>query len=395
MLIRDRYFNKLLKHRDKHIIKVITGIRRAGKSVLLRQFGEYLQENGVKESNIIFINFEHIKNQNLMEYHALHEFILRNVNEVDKYYIFLDEIQLVPEFQKAVNSLFLYENLDIYITGSNAYMLSGELATLLSGRYVEIKVMPFSFAEYIAWTGLEKHEAWNRYFTWGGLPYISKIDDEDERIDYLSGIYNTVLLKDIVSRNQIRDVVMLEAVAKLMFDSIGNPISAKKITGTMVSTGRKIASSTVEGFVKSLQDALLLYKAERYDIKGKMYLKTLGKYYAADMGLRQLLIGSRYKDYGHILENIVYLELIRRGYRVYVGKLDTLEIDFVAEKSGILEYYQVSMTLIDEATYEREIKPLKKIKNDYHKFILTLDEIPANDDGIEILNVRDWLLNSK
>lgn len=392
MLKRELYLKKLQRHQDKHIIKVVTGMRRAGKSVLLRQFSENLIANGVQSSNIITINFENINNQHLMEYHALHEHILSRINEEDRYYIFLDEIQLVPEFQKAVNSLFLRENLDIYITGSNAYMLSGELATLLSGRYVEIKVMTFSFAEYLAWSGEDKNVAWNKYFSWGGFPYLSRLNSEEEAREYLSGIYNTVLLKDIVTRNQVRDVTVLEAVAKFMFDSIGNPISAKKIENTIVSSGRKISSSTIDGFVRSLQNAFLLYKAERYDIKGKMYLKTLGKYYAADLGLRQLLIGNRYKDYGHVLENIVYLELIRRDYKVYVGKLENLEIDFVAEKKGILEYYQVSMTLMEPTTYEREITPLKKVKNDYHKFILTMDEFPANDEGIEILNVRDWLL---
>lgn len=391
-MIRELYFKKLLKHKDRHIIKVVTGIRRSGKSVLLKQFSEYLQESGVSADRIIFINLEDVRNQHLLDYYALHEYVLEKVRDNGRYYVFLDEIQLVLEFQKAVDSLFLRENIDLYITGSNAYILSGELATLLSGRYVEIKIYPFSFKEYVDYTGEEVLSAWTRYFTWGGFPYVAKIDDEEICRDYLSGIYNTVLLKDIVSRNQVRDVPMLEAVVKYLVDSVGNPISAKKIVGTMISAGRKVSPSTVDGFIQGLLDALLMYKADRYDIKGKLYLKTLGKYYVADIGIRQLLIGSRYKDYGHVLENIVYLELKRRGYQIYVGKLDNLEIDFVAEKSGILEYYQVTASLLEQSTYQQEITPLRKIKDDYHKFILTMDEIPANDDGIEIINIRKWLL---
>ena len=394
MVKRTEYLEKLKKIKDMQIIKVITGVRRCGKSTLLSQFRTFLMESDVLEEQIISINFEDLKFEDLKNYRALYQYIEERLVPNKKNYIFIDEIQEVENFQRAVDSLFIKDNTDIYITGSNAMMLSGELATLLSGRYIEISILPLSFSEYLKLDEIhDVRQAWNKYFENGGFPYAIQIKDDDIRKDYLMGIYNTVLLKDIVARNKVQDITLLESVVKFLFENIGNIVSPKKIADTLVSYGRKTTSSTVENYIEALKSSFILYKAGRYDIKGKQYLKSLEKYYIVDIGLRKLLINKKHSDIGHILENIVYLELIRRGYTVYIGKIGDLEIDFIAERNNEREYYQVSATILDENTFKREIMPLKKVKDNFQKFIISMDEINLSEDGIKHLNILDFLQN--
>lgn len=392
MVQRKQYMRKLKKLMDTKIIKVITGVRRCGKSTLLWQFREYLKKCGVEENQIIAVNFEDIANEPLLNYRKLHKYVVNRLNPGKMTYVFLDEVQNVPQYQKAVDSLFIKDNVDLYITGSNAEMLSGKLATLLSGRYIEINMLPFSFAEYFELVGGAERDAWNAYYQNGGFPYAATINDDEIRKDYIAGIYNTVLLKDIVARRRISDVPLLESVIRFLFDNIGNIVSANKIANSLTSYGRKTTSVTVENYIEALTEAFILYKTGRYDVKGKQHLKSLEKYYLVDISLRRLLLGDKTTDLGHILENIVYLELIRRGYTVTLGKVDDKEIDFIAESSGDRVYYQVSASILDPTTFKREIEPLKKVNDHYPKFILSMDEIPMGEDGIKQMNIVDFLL---
>ncbi len=394
MVKRIQYLDKLKKWKDKQMIKVVTGVRRCGKSTLLLQFREYLKECGVDEKQIVAINLEDIANEYLLDYKVLYKHIIDRLVPGRMNYVFLDEIQTVPEFQRAVDSLFIREYVDVYITGSNAYMLSGELATLLSGRYIEVKMLPLSFAEYFELAGGDRRNAWNMYFRNGGFPYVAQLDDEEIRRDYLSGIYHTVLLKDIVARKKIQDVPLLESIIKFLFDNIGNIVSSKKISDSLISYGRKTTSITVENYIGALMESFILYKVGRYDIKGKQHLKSLEKYYLVDIGLRRLLLGDKNADIGHVLENIVYLELIRRGYTVSIGRIDDLEIDFIAEKEGDRIYYQVAATVLDPDTFKREVAPLKKVPDYYPKFIISMDELSMNEDGIRQINVVEFLMQT-
>lgn len=396
MVKRRQYLDKLIKLRDKQIIKVVMGFRRCGKSTLLIQFRDHLKECGVEDRQIITVNFERLEYEHLLDPHALYNYITKRLQPDKMNYVFLDEVQMVPEYQKSVDSLFVRDNVDIYIyiTGSNAYMLSGELATLLSGRYVEIQMLPLSFAEYWELVGGDKRDAWKQYFVNGGLPYTAYIEDEEIRSDYLSGIYNTVLLKDIVERKKIQDVSLLKSVVRFLFDNIGNTVSSKKIADSLVSFGRKTTSATIENYITALTESFVLYKAGRYDVKGKQHLKSLEKYYVVDTGLRTLLLGKKNSDIGHILENIVYLEFIRRGYSVGIGKVGELEIDFIAEKSGSKVYYQASASVLDPVTFEREITLLRRVQDNYPKFIITMDDISSDNEGIQQVNVGDFLLEN-
>ena len=395
MVSRYEYLEKLKKLKDMQVIKVVSGVRRCGKSTLLMQFREYLRESGMEEERIIALNFEDVANEALLDYRALYKYVTDRLVPGKMTYVFLDEIQAVPEFQKAVDSLFIKENVDVYITGSNACMLSGELATLLSGRYMEIRMLPLSFAEYCELVGGSRKEAWNAYFRNGGFPYAARIADNDIRNDYLSGIFNTVLLKDIVSRKRIQDVQLLESVVRFLFDNLGSMVSSKKISDSLTSYGRRTTSITVENYIQALMESFILYKAGRYDIRGKQHLKSLEKYYLVDVGLRRLILGDKNADIGHILENIVYLELLRRGYRVSIGKIGELEIDFVADRGENRVYYQVAASVLDPATFAREIAPLQKVSDHYPKFIISMDEISVNEDGIRQINIMDFLLESE
>ena len=393
MVQRKFYLNKLKNLKDKQIIKVITGVRRCGKSTLLKQFKDYLlRECDVSNEQIIFINFEDLAYENLLDYKLLYKYITERISDDKMNYIFLDEIQSVENFQKAVDSLFIKNNVDLYITGSNAHLLSGELATLLSGRYIEISILPLSFAEYYELIGGDQRVAWQKYFKYGGFPYSAVLDNDDIRNDYLSGIYHTVLLKDIVTRKKVQDVMLLESVVKFLFDNVGNMVSSKKIADSLVSNGRKTTSVTVENYINALTESFVLYKTGRYDVKGKQHLKSLEKYYLVDVGLRRLLIGDKNADIGHLLENIVYLELIRRGYSVTIGKIGDLEIDFIAERSGEKIYYQVAASVLSSETFQREITPLQKINDHYPKFIISMDEFSMNEDGIKQIYILDFLL---
>lgn len=394
---REEYLNKLKKFKDKNLIKVITGIRRCGKSTLLELFKKYLKENDVEENQIITINFEDPDYKNLKTSDALYEYIKNKLIDGKMNYIFLDEIQNVDKFEIAVDGLYIKKNVDIYITGSNAYLLSSELATLLTGRYVEIKMLPLSFKEYISAFD-DKNELSRKfrdYIRYGSFPQTLELYDTPEEIDtYLDGVYTSVLYKDVISRKGITDKGILESVVEFLYDNIGNICSIKKISDTLSSNGRSTSNHTVENYVNALVDSFMLYKANRYDVKGKELLKTQEKYYAIDIGLRYYLLGQKAgRDMGHILENIVYLELLRRGNKVYVGKVDDVEVDFVAKNIENTIYYQVSTTVRDENTLQRELTPLKKINDNYPKYILTMDDDPIADyDGIKKKNIIDWLL---
>ena len=404
---REEYLEFLKNHKDKQIIKVVSGIRRAGKSTLFEIYKDYLQKNGVEKNQIISINFEDLEYEEYTDYKKLYKFIKDNLLENKKNYIFLDEIQHVNKFEKVVDSLFIKENVDLYITGSNAYFMSGELATLLSGRYVELEILPLSFKEYcegkkqqeIKKEGHELSKSlmqrYNDYIFESSFPYTLQIDKKENIREYLMGIYNSVLLKDVVSRLKISDVMMLESVVKYMFDNIGNITAIKKIADAMTSLGRKIDVKTVEKYLSGLIDSMILYKVNRYNIKGKAYLSNLSKYYIVDIGLRNQLLGNRNIDFGHIFENIIYLELLRREKNVYVGQFGDKEVDFVVLNGEKVEYYQVALTVLDENTLKRELEPLKKIKDSYPKYLITLDEIGVNTnyDGIKILNGLEWLVD--
>lgn len=397
MLIqRTEYLKKLIAFKDKHLIKVVTGIRRCGKSTLLEIYQKWLREQGVNDSQIISINFEDIDYEELTDYKRLYTYIKERLTEGSMTYIFLDEVQNVDNFAKVADSLYIKENVDLYITGSNAYMLSSEIATHISGRYVQIEMLPFSFKEYMESTGdmSERDIKYTEYLQNSSFPYTLELKGQaDEIRDYLEALYNTIVVKDIIARKRISDPMMLKSVLRFIFDNIGNPLSSKKIADTMTSAGRKVDSRTIEKYLDALTESYVIYQAKRYNIKGKQYLKTHEKYYVVDIGMRFMLLGSKNIDAGHILENVVYLELLRRGYDVYVGKLDEFEVDFVAQNSKGITYFQVALSVRDEKTLQRELRPLQMIKDHYPKALLTMDEDPETHyDGIRRINARDWLL---
>ena len=400
MIERVEYLEELKRWKDKNLIKVVTGIRRCGKSTLFELFINYLKETKIEDDQIIKINLEDA-DYDFKGYKELYNYINNKLDSKKQYYIFLDEVQNVPEFQKAVDSLYIKKNVDVYITGSNAYLLSGELATLLSGRYIEIKMLPLSFKEYVSAFNDNKNyqQLFLNYMKNGGMPgNINILKTNPNDLDkYLDGIFSTIVYKDIMARNNITDKLLLESVLKFIFDSIGSPISTKKISDTLTSKGMSTSNHTVENYITAFLESFLIYKAERFDVKGKNLLARDYKYYSVDTGLRSYLLGKRAdSDMGHILENIVYLELLRRGYKVYVGKVDDLEVDFVAENREGLKYYQVALTVRDEKVLERELKSLQKTGDHYPKYLLTLDmDLETDYDGIIKLNVVDWLLNDK
>lgn len=401
MIERTEYLEQLKRFKDKDLIKVVTGIRRCGKSTLFELFINYLKETGVKDDQIIKINLEDA-DYNFKSYKELYDYVNKKIDSKKNYYVFLDEVQNVPKFQKAVDSLYIKKNVDVYITGSNAYMLSGELATLLSGRYVEIKMLPLSFKEYLsAFNNSDKsrYEYFLDYMKNGGMPgNISILQDNPNDLDiYLEGIFTTIVYKDIITRNNITDKMLLESVLKFIFDSIGSPISTKKISDTLTSKGMSTSNHTVENYISAFVESFLIYKAERFDVKGKNLLARDYKYYVVDQGLRSYLLGKKAgSNMGHVLENIVYLELLRRGYKVYVGKVDDLEVDFVAENRDGLKYFQVALTVRDEKVLERELKSLQKTGDHYPKYLITSDmDMEADYDGITKINIVDWLLNKE
>ena len=398
MIDRPNYINELIKFKDKDLIKVITGIRRCGKSTLMELYKNYLLDNGIKENQIISINLEDLRFNIIKDYMDLYNYINVRILSSEKNYIFIDEIQIIPEFQKVADSLYLNKNIDLYITGSNANLLSSELSTLLTGRYIEIKMLPLSFNEFKSATEInDLDELYQKYISKGSFPYTTQLG-HDETSKYLGSLYNDVIIKDIMIRKSISDESMLKSVATFAIDNIGNLLSANNIANTMTSSGRSINVRTVEKYLDGFCESFFLYKASRYDIKGKQYLKTGEKYYVSDLGLRYFMLGRKLGDRGHILENVVYLELLRRGYDVYIGKVDEYEVDFVALNSQWRIYVQVCETLKDAENkiLIRELNSLEKISDNYEKMILTLDKMPiSNENGIIVRNVLDWLIDKK
>ena len=406
MVQRTEYLNILKNWKDEQVIKVITGIRRCGKSTLLTLYQDYLRTQGITEDQIISINFEELENESLLDYKALYDHIKQRLHEKKTTYIFLDEIQRVADFQKTVDSLYVKNNIDIYITGSNAYLLSGELATLLSGRYIEINMLPLSFAEFCAIKGRnDKESLLAEYMRNGSLPYVAMLDGSTEKADmYLEGIYNTIIIKDIEDRQKrkeqdpnkrkITDITLLKNISKFLASSVGNPISIKSIADYITSSGRSVSYNTVDDYVEALVEPYIFYPVERYDVLGKQLLKTNQKMYIVDLGIRRHLLSRKKYDLGFSLENVVFLELLRRGYEVSIGKVGTTEIDFVARKNDNVYYYQVTASMVEESTFEREMAPLRNIHDNYPKTIITLDRFTlGNYEGIQVVNAIDWLLD--
>jgi predicted AAA+ superfamily ATPase len=400
LINREDYLAKLRALRDKHIIKIISGVRRCGKSKLLELFRRELIKSGVGEPQIQSINFEDAKNIDLTDWLSLHDHLEANLVPDKMNYIFLDELQLVSGFEKMIDSLFVKENVDLYVTGSNAYFLSGQWATLLSGRYMEIKMLPFSFREYLDMLGEgDGHHSklFMDYLKNGGFPQSIEIFQENLSlgIDYLIGVFNTVVVKGILTREGVNDSDALTNILKFVFDNVGNPLSPNKIANYMSNNYRAISSRTVEALLTATKESFVLYSADRFDIRGKELLQTQQKYYLVDTGLRQVLLARDQQfDSGRALENVIYLELLRRGYQVWTGKTKAgREVDFVAKsKAGILSYYQVTETMRGESTRERELSALRNIDDDNRKVVLSLDPEANNFDGIEQINAIDWLL---
>lgn len=398
MINRELYMNKLLAYKDTEFIKVITGIRRCGKSSLLKLLMEKIQEDN-KKANVIYMNFESFAFDDILNYKDMYQTIKEKINIKEKNYILLDEVQRVEEWEKCVNALMVDFNSDIYITGSNAYLLSSELSTFLSGRYIEIKMLPLSFKEFLAFSqfevGTSLEEKFNHYIKFGGMPGIITLkNDENLYENAIKGIYNTVFMKDVMERNKLVDATILEKILKFLMSNIGSLISSKKIADFLTSQGTKITHNTVLNYLNMLENAYIVYKAPRYDIKGKELLKTLEKYYIIDTGIRNIMLGFRNSDLGHVIENIVYFELLRRGYEITVGKTDALEVDFVATNAKDKKYYQVTYTLLDETVKAREILPLKNINDNYEKTIITMDKLYSDttEDGIKLKYLIDFLL---
>ncbi len=407
MVQRQEYLDQLISWKDEQVIKVVTGIRRCGKSTLLMQFQGWLEENGVTQEQIVFINFEELEYEDLLDYRKLYQYLKERLVSGKITYIFLDEIQKVSSFEKVVDSLYVKPDVDLYITGSNAYMLSGDLATLLTGRYVEIKMLPLSLREFLSMTGLEPEQGFPEYLRNGGMPYIAAMNRTNEKVStYLEGIYNTVIVKDIEdrqtrkksdpSKRKITDIALLKTIAKYLASVVGNPVSVRSITNYLISNDRKISPNTVGDYVEALTESFIFYPAERFDIVGKQLLKASRKMYIVDLGLRNYILPRKNYDLGFSLENLVYFELLRRGYKVTTGKAGNAEVDFVAQKQGAYQYFQVTADMTAQETFEREIRPLEKIRDNYEKVILTMDRLtPGNYNGIQVWYLVDWLMETK
>ena len=404
MVERKEYLEHLIQWKDEQVIKVVTGIRRCGKSTLLLQYQEWLKASGVSDEQIVTINFEELEYEELQDYKKLYAYLKNRLCKGKMTYIFLDEIQKVSAFEKVVDSLYVKPQVDLYVTGSNAYMLSGDLATLLTGRYVEIKMLPLSFYEFLEITGSGQEQGLSEYMRDGGLPYVAVMDRTPEKVEtYLEGIYNTVIVKDIEDRQarkesdtdkrKINDILLLKTIARYLASIVGNPVSIRSITDYFISNGRKISPNTVSDYVEALTESFIFYPAERFDIIGKQLLKANRKMYIVDLGLRNHILPRRQYDLGFSLENIAYFELLRRGYRVMIGKIGSTEVDFVAEKQGTYTYFQVTADMTAQETFEREMKPLRRIRDNYEKIVLTGDRLTlGNYDGIQVKYLPDWLL---
>lgn len=396
MISRKEYLEEIIAFRETDLVKVITGIRRCGKSTLFELYQEYLLKSGVESSQIITVNMEDFELDHIKTAKDLYDYIKAMMCPEKMNYIFIDEVQMVPEFQRAVDGLYIKKNSDVYITGSNAYLLSSELATLLSGRYVEVKMLPLSFKEYVDAVESDKsmQELYSQYLVQSSFPYAIYLKSDKARKMYLESIIDSILIKDILVRRKYPEIEILKSVLKFAYDNIGNLTSCNKIANTLTSNGRKVTVNTVEGYMSSFIESYIFYEAKRYDIKGKQHLKTGAKYYASDIGLRYAMLGSKPADLGHMLENVVYLELLRRGYEVYIGKIRDAEVDFIAINDKGTEYYQVAYTVLEPKTLQRELASLDAIRDHNPKYLLTMDQVPySSHNGIKQINVLDWLMN--
>lgn len=401
MIYRSDYMRQLQAFKDNKIIKVVTGLRRSGKSTLLQMYRDELVANGVSPSQIQFVNFELMKYDYIRTYRQLYDFITQNMVAGKKNYLFFDEIQQVEGWEKTINSLTLEYDTDIYVTGSNAYLLSSELATLISGRYVEIKMLPLSFKEYYEYyknDGKSADELFNEYLKYGGLPQLLSLPSDEKTISsFLESIYDTVILKDVVGRNKLKDIDLLKRVFAFVCGNVGSITSTNsmaKYIAMEAKLDRSLRPATIGNILEMLENAFIIYKANRYDVKGKEVLKSLEKYYVTDTGLKNTIVGYNLENYGHSIENVVFLELLRRGYKVYVGKCDNKEIDFVAIKKEETRYFQVTESLSDAKTQEREVAPFYSTNDFYEKTIITTDKTYAtNVNGIKIVNLTDFLLS--
>lgn len=398
MLIREEYLQKLIDSKDLNLIKVITGVRRSGKSTLLLQYKDYLLSQNIKEKDIIYMNFESAEWYEIKDYNDLYKNITSKITDGNKKYILLDEVQNVVGWEKAVNSLLVGTNSDIYITGSNAYLLSSELTTLLARRVLTIKIYPFSFKEFMATYPFkneeDKYDKFDKYLKYGGMPMLVNMNDNEQLIiNYLNDLKEVVLKKDVISRNNIKDIVFLDNLIKYMASVIGNLTTPNAIAEFMKKNGSNITNETVDSYLKMLENAYFLYRVPRYELKKKQLLKTQGKYYFIDNGLKNIIDGITHYDSGSSYENLVYIELLRRGYEVYVGQYNDIEIDFIAIKPNERIYYQVSRSIMDEKVEEREKKSLLAINDNYKKVILTMDRVKNKQiEGIEVVNIIDFLL---
>ena len=402
MIKREYYMKKIIPFIDKDIVKVLTGIRRSGKSVMLKLIMEELRNRGVKNEQLININFENLKNRNYRNYEKLYEYILSKTDKKYKnYYVFLDEIQEVEEWERCINSIRVDEdyNFDVYITGSNAKLLSGELSTYLAGRYVEFIIYPFSFQEFLEIIGrqdeqISKREAFQKYLRFGGMPFLHNLNfDYEAGMQYLRDIYASIILKDITQRNGIRDTDLLERIINYLIMNIGNTFSATSISKFFKSENRKVATETVLNYIKACEESFLLYKVPRNDLIGKKVLNVNEKYYVADHGIREAILESNQRDINQVLKNIVYVEMIRRGYNVKIGKINNLEIDFVCTKNKETLYIQVNYLLVSEETIKREFSVLENLQDNYPKYVLSMDESDMSEKGIRHMNIIDFLLN--
>lgn len=399
---RPVYLDFLKRWCDKKVIKVVSGVRRAGKSTLFYLFREYLKNKGVSGEQIININFEDMKYDYLRDNQKLYNYLQENISSNQMNYIFLDEIQHVQNFERVVDSLFLQDNVDLYITGSNAYFLSSEISTLLTGRYVELKILPLSFSEFVEWHKqndqfTDNTDMFNLYLQ-SSFPFTLFLQTDQEKNEYLQGVYSTIVLTDIVSRLNIKDTPVLERLISSLYSSIGSQVSINKMTNTLKSAGYSTSNKTIDRYLGGILDSLLMYEAKCFDVHDRQLLNSQSKYYGVDVGIRNILLPDHQEDFGHIIENIVYLELLRRMKNVYVGKSQKYEVDFVGiNANNEISYYQVALTTLDEKVLQRELRSLQEIKDSYPKYLLTLDTInrTANYDGIKKLNIIDWLLDEQ
>ena len=400
MMVREKYLNQIIQSKDLNLIKVITGVRRSGKSTLLLQYKDYLISQKISEKDIIYMNFESAKWYDIKDYHDLYSYVKEQVKDEHRKYLLFDEVQNVENWEKAINSFMVDFNSDIYITGSNAYLLSSELTTLLAGRVFTIRIYPFSFQEFVEAYPFHNHETqyeqFDKYLKYGGMPMLINMNDNEElMINYLNDLKEVVLKKDVISRNNIKDVVFLDNLIKYMASVIGNLTTPYSIAEFMRKNGSSISHETIDSYLKMLRDAYFIYRVPRYELKGKQLLKTQGKYYFIDNGIKNMIDGMSSYASGSSYENLVYIELLRRGYEVYVGQYDNLEIDFIATKPNDTIYIQVSRSILDEKAEEREKKSLLAIKDNHRKIILTMDQVSNKQiDGIEVINIIDFLMQS-